>query len=78
VILITRDIRGWGNIRKEGKSIHNEKLSCGWKSIARCAQTEILTKCQGKCSEEPEEVKSQEGEWWKYSREEFSKVFTKG
>jgi hypothetical protein len=51
-------------------------LSCGRNYVAICARIEILTKHQRKCSEEPDKVKAQEGEGWKYSRDEVPEVFT--
>jgi hypothetical protein len=64
------------NSNKECEVTHKEELSGGIKYIARCAQIEITIKCQKKYLEEPEGIKDQDRERYKYPREEVPGLST--
>jgi hypothetical protein len=67
------------NGRKECEIIHKEKLSCGGKYVAGCAQIKISTKCRRKHSKEKKdkEVKLRRESGKTLQGGEPLKVFTK-
>jgi hypothetical protein len=51
VISVTRDEKRLEDSHKAQEAIHKENMSCGRKSVARCAQTKNSIKCRRDCSE---------------------------